>query len=116
MSNTPKHEFAGKQIKNVSCENDTMTIDLGKGPFDVRKYLQLDDDYKLNMSKETQDRIEANGFNNLFVQDIQTHSSELGPLSFIGTDKLERTVVTFVLGYEPVAANPDESLRFVYYK
>lgn len=116
MFNTPKHEFASKQIKNVSCENDTMIINLTKGSFDVRKYLQLDDDYKLKMSKETQDRIEANGFNNLFIQYIQTHSSELGPLPFIGTGKLKRTVVTIVLGYEPVAANPDESFRFVYYK
>ena len=50
MAKVSKHEFAGKIIKSISVDKNVLLLDLGKGPFDVREYLKLDDKFKLNMS------------------------------------------------------------------
>lgn len=116
MPKISKHEFAGKQIKSISHKNGVLMIDLGKGPFDVREYLQLDDKYRLNVPQAMQDRIDANGFDYLFIQDVRTYGPDVNIPSVRGVRVLKRTTVSIPLAYEAKAPESDEGLLFTYYK
>lgn len=116
MAKVSKHEFAGKIIKSISVDKNVLLLDLGKGPFDVREYLKLDDKFKLNMSEEMRDRIEKKTLHGTFVQDMRVYGPDINIPTFTGVKVLRRTTVSMPVGYEADAVEQDAGLLFTYYK
>lgn len=116
MAKVKNHEFAGKIIKSISLDKDTLLIDLGKGPFDLREYLNLDDKYKLNVPEAIRERIENKTLHGTFVQDFRAYGPDINIPTIKGVKALKRTTVSMPVGYEASAVEQDAGLLVSYFK
>lgn len=116
MSKIAKHEFANKIIHTLTIKDDKIMLDLGKGPFDLREYLKLDEKYKLNISEAVRKDLESQIFDRMYIQDIHAYGPEIRLPSFRGTRVLKRTTVSIPVAHTVNADEHNEGLLFTYYK
>lgn len=116
MSKIAKHEFANKLIHTLTIKDDKIMLDLGKGPFDLREYLKLDEKHKLNIPETVRKDLERQAFDRMYIQDIRIHGSEIPLPMFKGARVLKRTTVSIPVAYTVNANEHNEGLLFTYYK